>query len=194
MPYVFFLKFFFGSAFSNFSIFCVLTFSVSPIHLWFVRFNSVKSESSESFVLLIRCFSVCYSLYELSRDEKNRNRLSNCFEHFSRTFTRTGASAYVRNRKGSKSVLDGGDTMHVSLKWRRRGKRGAKISRIFLWAVSFICCLSSTPFALAKRPQPIYQNQFAVHIPSSQHDADHIADKHGFVNLGQVIAMIMKSD
>lgn len=39
----------------------------------------------------------------------------------------------------------------------------------------------------SKRQQPIYMNQFAVHIPSGHADADEIASKHGFRNLGQVV-------
>lgn len=38
----------------------------------------------------------------------------------------------------------------------------------------------------SKRQQPIYMNQFAVHIPSGHADAEEIASKHGFRNLGQV--------
>lgn len=88
-------------------------------------------------------------------------------------------------------MAGGGDTMHVSLKWRRRGKRGAIIEWALVLAIISICRLGSTPCALAKRQQPIYHNQFAVHIPSSREDADLIADKHGFVNLGQVIPSIL---
>lgn len=36
------------------------------------------------------------------------------------------------------------------------------------------------------RQSPIYQNQFAVHIPSGKADADEIAERHGFVNIGKV--------
>lgn len=37
------------------------------------------------------------------------------------------------------------------------------------------------------RPDPIYNNEFAVHIPNGGPDvADVIADKHGFINKGQV--------
>lgn len=36
------------------------------------------------------------------------------------------------------------------------------------------------------RQSTYYQNQFAVHIPTSQQDADEIAAKHGFDNIGKV--------
>lgn len=34
---------------------------------------------------------------------------------------------------------------------------------------------------------PIYTNEFAVHIPAGRYVADGIADKYGFINRGQVI-------
>uniref|UniRef100_A0A1B6CCM9 furin n=1 Tax=Clastoptera arizonana TaxID=38151 RepID=A0A1B6CCM9_9HEMI len=37
-----------------------------------------------------------------------------------------------------------------------------------------------------RRNTPIFLNQFAVHIPSGVEDADLIADKHGFTNIGQI--------
>ena len=79
-----------------------------------------------------------------------------------------------------------GDTMRVSLRWRRRGIRGATIEWLFFLAAVGVCRLGWAPCALAERPQPIFQNQFAVHIPSGRADADEIADKHGFVNMGKV--------
>lgn len=90
-------------------------------------------------------------------------------------------------------MAGGGDTMRLSSKWRRRGKRGANIEWAFFLAVISICWLGSTSFVLAKRQQPIYQNQFAVYIPSGRDDADLVADKHGFVNLGQVTAIILSN-
>lgn len=36
------------------------------------------------------------------------------------------------------------------------------------------------------RPQPIYQNEFALYIPKGADVADRIADKFGFTNMGQV--------
>lgn len=36
------------------------------------------------------------------------------------------------------------------------------------------------------RRSPIYQNEFAVYVPSGSDEAHSIADKHGFVNMGQV--------
>lgn len=41
-------------------------------------------------------------------------------------------------------------------------------------------------FAKLKRRLPIYQNEFAVHIPSGAEVADRIAHKYGFENMGQV--------
>lgn len=43
-----------------------------------------------------------------------------------------------------------------------------------------------TNFAKLKRRIPIYQNEFAVHIPSGAEVADRIAHKYGFENMGQV--------
>lgn len=36
---------------------------------------------------------------------------------------------------------------------------------------------------------PIYTNEFAVHIPAGKYVADGIADKYGFINRGQVIVI-----
>lgn len=36
------------------------------------------------------------------------------------------------------------------------------------------------------RPDPIFSNEFAVHIPHGGETADLIAAKHGFINRGQV--------
>lgn len=38
----------------------------------------------------------------------------------------------------------------------------------------------------SNRPQPIYTNQFAVHVPKGKEYADAIAERHGFINIGQV--------
>lgn len=38
----------------------------------------------------------------------------------------------------------------------------------------------------SKRPQPMYQNEFAVFIPGGLDKANEIAEKHGFTNMGQV--------
>lgn len=37
-----------------------------------------------------------------------------------------------------------------------------------------------------QRPDPIYSNEFALHIPHGDEMANLIASKHGFVNRGQV--------
>lgn len=39
---------------------------------------------------------------------------------------------------------------------------------------------------------PIYTNEFAVHIPAGKYVADGIADKYGFINRGQVIVICRK--
>lgn len=36
------------------------------------------------------------------------------------------------------------------------------------------------------RQQPVYMNQFAVHIPAGSEAADAVAEKHGFRNMGQI--------
>lgn len=45
-------------------------------------------------------------------------------------------------------------------------------------------CFPGKLLALSKNV--IYSNEFAVHVPSGKADADKIAAKHGFVNIGQV--------
>ena len=40
--------------------------------------------------------------------------------------------------------------------------------------------------AIGRREQPVYSNEFAVHIPEGDVVAETLADKHGFVNRGQV--------
>lgn len=44
--------------------------------------------------------------------------------------------------------------------------------------------------AIPRRPRrsPIYQNEFAVYIPSGAETADAVASKYGFSNMGQVSA------
>lgn len=44
-------------------------------------------------------------------------------------------------------------------------------------------------FAKLKRRVPIYQNEFAVHIPNGAEVADRIAHKYGFQNMGQVSSL-----
>lgn len=39
-------------------------------------------------------------------------------------------------------------------------------------------------------PEPVYHNQFAVHVPAGPEHVDDIARRHGFVNHGQVSAVI----
>lgn len=48
----------------------------------------------------------------------------------------------------------------------------------YVFVIVFAICES--------RLSPVYQNQFAVHIPQGNVSADEIASKHGFKNLGQV--------
>ena len=40
---------------------------------------------------------------------------------------------------------------------------------------------------------PIFHNQYAVHIPDGKNAADAIAEKHGFVNIGQVSFILYTS-
>lgn len=42
------------------------------------------------------------------------------------------------------------------------------------------------PSSSPSRPSVIYQNEFAVFIPGGAAKADAVAEKHGFVNTGQV--------
>lgn len=37
-----------------------------------------------------------------------------------------------------------------------------------------------------KQRSPIYQNEFAVYVPNGAEEADHVANRHGFVNTGSV--------
>ncbi|PZC84002.1 hypothetical protein B5X24_HaOG206348 [Helicoverpa armigera] len=40
--------------------------------------------------------------------------------------------------------------------------------------------------ACAALPEPVYHDQFAVHVPAGPHHVDDIARRHGFVNHGQI--------
>lgn len=53
-----------------------------------------------------------------------------------------------------------------------------------LFVVFNVCLLLCA--SVAKRQPLIFQNQWAVHIPSGQDAADEVASTHGFTNLGQV--------
>uniref|UniRef100_A0A1B6GHW2 furin n=2 Tax=Proconiini TaxID=565685 RepID=A0A1B6GHW2_9HEMI len=55
-----------------------------------------------------------------------------------------------------------------------------------LCVVVLNCLVSVFGLQQYGRSQPVYLNQFAVHVPSGDVDADAIAAKHGFVNLGQI--------
>lgn len=43
----------------------------------------------------------------------------------------------------------------------------------------------SSPFGYCKTPL-VFTNQFAIHVPAGKDQADAIAEKHGFVNIGQI--------
>lgn len=45
---------------------------------------------------------------------------------------------------------------------------------------------ASTSSTHQKRRAVVYSNHFAVHVPDGKEAADALADKHGFVNNGQV--------
>lgn len=49
-----------------------------------------------------------------------------------------------------------------------------------------LLCLSIVTLCVGQRHRPIYMNQFAVHIPKGSVQAEQIAAKHGFNNIGQV--------
>lgn len=49
-----------------------------------------------------------------------------------------------------------------------------------------LLCLSIVTLCVGQRQRPIYMNQFAVHIPKGFDQAEQIAVKHGFNNIGQV--------
>ena len=46
------------------------------------------------------------------------------------------------------------------------------------------------PCVIPSRQKPVYTNQFAVHVPGGKEKADALANKHGFVNMGQVSSKI----
>ncbi|XP_060876735.1 furin-like protease 2 isoform X2 [Metopolophium dirhodum] len=49
-----------------------------------------------------------------------------------------------------------------------------------------LLCLSIVTLCVGQRQRPIYMNQFAVHIPKGSGQAEQIAAKHGFNNIGQI--------
>ncbi|CAH1402424.1 unnamed protein product [Nezara viridula] len=53
-----------------------------------------------------------------------------------------------------------------------------------LTASLFILLSFSSPFGFCKQPL-VFTNQFAIHVPAGKEQADAIAEKHGFVNIGQ---------
>lgn len=62
------------------------------------------------------------------------------------------------------------------------------VASVVLW-----CCVA-IGLAWGARAPPLYNNEFAVHIPDGHGAADGIASKHGFVNRGQVsVKYIFKS-
>jgi hypothetical protein len=60
-------------------------------------------------------------------------------------------------------------------------------------AATSVCLLLLFLQTQAKRPDTIYMNQFAVHIPSGEAAANKVADTHGFDNRGQVRLMFLPS-
>ncbi|KAF4520761.1 hypothetical protein B566_EDAN007390 [Ephemera danica] len=59
-----------------------------------------------------------------------------------------------------------------------------KMSTMVLQVLTLLLVLNVGD-VLSKRPDTIFMNQFAVHVPSGEHAAQRIADTHGFNNLGQ---------
>lgn len=55
----------------------------------------------------------------------------------------------------------------------------------FLTLFVYGCVLGTVVLAI-RRKEPLYSNEFAVHIPTGKEVADTIASKHGFLNRGQV--------
>lgn len=55
-----------------------------------------------------------------------------------------------------------------------------------------VCAFSAGALGVRNRKEPIYSNEFAVHIPDGKEAADAIASKHGFVNRGQVCYRLLK--
>ncbi|XP_065170470.1 furin-like protease 2 isoform X2 [Atheta coriaria] len=58
------------------------------------------------------------------------------------------------------------------------------MTRCVQWLCVLLLGVVAVDVDAAARPQPIYSNHFAVHIPDG--DADGIAARHGFVNTGQI--------
>ena len=60
------------------------------------------------------------------------------------------------------------------------------------WRVVCVWVLLILTISCATRTRPMYMNQFAVQLAEGGHeDANVIADKHGFRNLGQVIQVFL---
>ena len=55
-------------------------------------------------------------------------------------------------------------------------------ARLLLGTVLLVLTVSVSP----GRAEKIYTNTWAVHIAGGEQEANHIAEKHGFVNLGHV--------
>lgn len=51
---------------------------------------------------------------------------------------------------------------------------------------SAVCVVVSLALWACCHCEPIFHNQFAVHVPAGEEIADSIAAKHGFTNLGKV--------
>jgi hypothetical protein len=54
-------------------------------------------------------------------------------------------------------------------------------------------CVLGTVVLSVRREEPLYSNEFAVHIPEGNDVADEIATKHDFVNRGQVSHRFVQS-
>lgn len=50
----------------------------------------------------------------------------------------------------------------------------------------FVCFCAVEIVEGSDRRPPLYNNEFAVHVPDGEMSANEIASKHGFVNRGQV--------
>lgn len=55
------------------------------------------------------------------------------------------------------------------------------------WCVFLVVVVASGVVGVG-RQQPVFMNEFAVHVPAGGEAADRIAEKHGFTNIGQVSA------
>lgn len=53
-------------------------------------------------------------------------------------------------------------------------------------SVSLCVIISNFVVFIFARQQPLYMNQFALHVPDGKEVADQIAEKHGLLNIGQV--------